>query len=181
MTEEEKSQPAFCRPKRWFKKRDYEKTIKQKVFGFTTSTGQKLAFLVPKPWSTQQWAEEVRTRLAPFLRSCFPGRRDFQILIDGEQLLHGPAAKVALDEAGITILPGWPAYSPDLNPQEHVWKWAEDRLRDIEKDTDSFGQFQMKTMQAVCEYPIESAVKLIPALAKRLPEVIEKKGAALKY
>ena len=69
MTEEEKSQPAFCRPKRWFKKRDYEKTIKQKVFGFTTSTGQKLAFLVPKPWSTQQWAEEVRTRLAQFLGS----------------------------------------------------------------------------------------------------------------
>ena len=181
MTEEERHQPAFQRPKRWFKKSEWKRTNKQGVFGFTTSTGQKLAFLVPHPWSTEQWAVEVRNRLAPFLRSQYPGRRQFQVLLDGEALLHGPEAKAAMTECGISVLPGWPSYSPDLNPQENVWSWAEDRLRDIEVDTDTFGQFQIKVMRAVNDYPIESGVKLIPGIGKRLKEVIEKKGAALKY
>ena len=181
MTKEEQHQSAFMRPKRWFKASEYRKTIKQHVFGFTTSAGQKLAFLVPKPWSTEQWAVEVRNRLAPFLRSAFPGRRSFQFLLDGEAFLHGPEAKTAMAEAGITVLPGWPSYSPDLNPQENVWGWAEERLRDIEVDTDTFGHFQIKVMRAVEAYPFEAGVKLIPAIGKRLKEVIEKQGAALKY
>ena len=131
------------------------------VFGFTTSTGQKLAFLVPQPWSTEQWAVELRNRVGPFLRSCFPGRRRFQVLLDGERLLHGPEARSAMAEFGITVLPGWPSYSPDLNPQENVWSWAEDRLRDIELDSDTFGQFQVKVMRAVSEYPIEAGVKFV--------------------
>ena len=180
MTKEEKYLPAFTRPKRWFKTSDYKRTIKQKVFGFTTSNGEKLAFLVPVPWSTEKWAEEVKSRLAPFLRKVFPGRRTFEILLDGEQLLHGPAAKAAMAECGITVLQGWPSYSPDLNPQENVWSWAEDRLRDTETDTDSFGQFQMKALRAVCDYPTASAAKLVPGMAKRLQEVIELKGAMLK-
>ena len=175
MTDEEKHQPAFCRPKRWFKPSEYKKTKKQKAFGFTTSTGQKLAFLVPQPWSTEQWAVEIRSRLAPFLRAQFPGRRQFQVLFDGESLIHGPEAKAAMTEAGITVLPGWPSYSPDLNPQENVWSLAEDRLRDLEVDSDSFGHFQIKVMRAVCDYPIESAAKLIPAMGKRLQEVIGKR------
>ena len=34
----------------------------------------------------QVWAELVRTRLGPFLRRCFPRRRNFQLLLDGERL-----------------------------------------------------------------------------------------------
>ena len=181
MTKKEQHEPAFQRPKRWFKKKDWKRTKKQHVFGFTTSTGQKLAFLVPQPWSTEQWAVELRNRVGPFLRSCFPGRRRFQVLLDGERLLHGPEARSAMAEFGITVLPGWPSYSPDLNPQENVWSWAEDRLRDIELDSDTFGQFQVKVMMAVSEYPIEAGVKLVPCMGKRLGEVIEKGGAALKY
>ena len=91
------------------------------------------------------------------------------------------AAKAAMAEASIEVLPGWPSYSPDLNLQENVWSWAEDRLRDIEKDSDTFGDFQMKVMRAVSECPTESGAKLIPAIGKRLGEVIEANGAALKY
>ena len=86
-----------------------------------------------------------------------------------------------MSEAGITVLPGWPSYSPDLNPQENVWAWAENRLREIEVDTDSFAQFQAKALQAVCDYPLESSVKLIAGIGKRFDEVIEEKGAMLDY
>ena len=181
MTAEEQHQAAFQRPKKWFKASEWKRTKKQKVFGFTTSTGQRFSFLVPQPWSTEQWAVEITNRVAPYLRSQYPGRRSFQILLDGEALLHGPAAKAAMAAAGITVLPGWPSYSPDLNPQENVWSWAEDRLREIELDSNDFGTFQIKVMWAVGEYSIESAVKLVPCIGKRLKEVIEKGGAALKY
>ena len=102
---------------------------KPKVFGFTISNGKKLAFLVPKPWSGDEWAIAVRTKLLPFLKKAYPGKTSFQILLDSEPLLHKPVAKRALRAANISVLPNWPKYSPDLNPQEHVWSWAEEKLR----------------------------------------------------
>ena len=181
MTKEEKKKPAFTRPKRWFKQSEWRRVIKQKVFGFTTSTGQKLAFLVPEPWNSEQWATEVTNQLKPFLSSVYPGLQNFQILLDGEAILHGPPARAAMDAAGITVLPGWPSYSPDLNPQENVWAWSEKRLRDIEVDTDTFVQFQAKVLRAVCDYPVVSGVKLVAGMGKRFEEVIEAKGAMLDY
>ena len=86
-----------------------------------------------------------------------------------------------MSEAGIKVLPGWPSYSPGLIPQENIWGWAEKKLRSIEHDSDTFGQFQIRVMQAVDAYPVESAVKLVPTIGKRSKELIEKKGAALKY
>ena len=52
MTKEERKKPEFQRPKKWWKQSEWRRTIQQKVFGFTTSTGQKLAFLVSVPWCT---------------------------------------------------------------------------------------------------------------------------------
>ena len=50
-----------------------------------------------------------------------------------------------------------------------------------EGDTDTFGQFQIKVMQAICEYPVASALKLIPGMAVRCATVIEARGAMTKY
>ena len=50
----------------------------------------------------------------------FPNKRQFQLLLDEEPLLHAPPAKRAMQEFGITTLPDWPASSPELNPAEHV-------------------------------------------------------------
>ena len=54
-------------------------------------------------------------------------------------------------ETGVTVLAGWPSYYPDLNPQENVWAWAENRSRYLEVDADSFGHFRQKLMRAVCD------------------------------
>lgn len=177
MTTAERAKPAFQRPKRWFPKQDWKTTRKQKVFGFVTSNGHKLAFLVPKPWTTAEWAQEVRARLAPFLRRAFPTRTSFQILLDGEKLLHGPAATEAMSGAGIRVLPHWPKYSPDLNPQENVWAWAEERLCESERPQDSFEVFQRRAVVACNEYPF--ATKLVGSMAKRVRLVLERGGASI--
>lgn len=177
MTPAEKKLPAFQRPKRWFPKKDYQKVKKQKVFGLTTSNGKALVFLVPKPWNTEVWAGLVRRKVAPFLKKAYPSKSSFEVLLDGEPLLHGPSARKAMKDNNIAVLPAWPKYSPDLNPQENVWAWSENKLRELETSRTAFSTWQRKCVQAVQAYP--SKHKLIPSLAKRVAMVLEKKGAML--
>ena len=141
MTKVEKRKPEFVRPKRWFAKKDYKKAKKQKVFGITTSTGKALVFPVPKLYSAELWAKDVKKHLKPFLKKAYPNKTAFQILLDGEKLLHAPVAKRAMKEAGVSVLPKWPKYSPDLNPQENVWAWAEKKLSEGEKSNSPFEAF----------------------------------------
>ena len=176
MTKSEKKLPAFVRPKRWFPKKDWKKTRKQKVFGMTTSNGKSLAFLTPSPWSAEHWADLVDTKVAPFLRKTFPGRRAFHILLDGENLLHAPPAKAAYKRGSITT-EAWPKYSPDLNPQEQVWAWAEPQLRRLESGSDTFVKWQPKILKAVQAYPAKA--KLIPSMARRCKTLVDRAGAML--
>ena len=174
MTEAERQQPEFQCPKRWFPKKDWQRTKKQKIFGLTTSTGKQLSFLIPKPWDTPAWAKLVKEKVAPFLKKAFPNRSSYQILLDGEKILHGRVAKDAFVEAGITIFPGWPGYSPDLNPQENVWAWTEEEVRDDEEDSDSFVQFQKRCLRAVRRYPYGKT--LVGGMSKRMKTLVEREG-----
>ena len=125
MNKRERKLPAFQRPKKWFKLKDWKKTKKMKVFGLTTSNGKQLCFEVPfgkDQFSAAKWAVYLKKRVAPFLKNSFPGKTSFHLLLDGEKLLHAPEAQAAMDANHISTLKDWPGYSPELNPQEHVWK-----------------------------------------------------------
>ena len=178
MAKAEKMTSAFGRPKRWFPTSDYKRAKKQKVFGLTTSNGKSLAFLIPTPWNTEVWAGLLRHYVGPFLKHTFPGKTSFQILLDGERLLHGPAAVIAFAELGITILPDWPKYSPELNPQENVWPLAETRLRKAELDDDTFEKFGERCVTAVKSY--EHGEKLVGSMAKRIKDLIAANGGPIR-
>ena len=177
MSVKEKKKGPFLRPKRWFPKKEWKKTKKQKVFGMTTSTGRSLVFLVPKPYSSEQWAVHLKKKVVPFLKRAFPSLSEYRVLLDGEKLFYAAPAKKAMKDNSVTVLSDWPQYSPDLNPQENVWAWSENRLRKLETGKDDFEAFQKKVLKAVNDYP--SSAKLVGSMAKRCKSLLARSGAML--
>ena len=99
MRPEEKFKPAFVRPKRWFRRGEYKKVRKQKIFGMTTSTGKVLAICLPTPFTAAKWAGLIASRVHPFLRQSFPERHRFRVLFDGESVLRAEPAKSVFGSA----------------------------------------------------------------------------------
>ena len=179
MTVGERKKPAFARPKKFFKRKELRGTQKCKVFGFTTSSGRQLAVAVPLPFTSKDFAVVVRRRLGPLLRVEFPLRRRFRILLDGEPLLHAPPAQAAFAQFGIEVLPNWPAYSPDLNPEENIWPWVLRQLRNRKHYTTSFAAFKAKVLSLVRAFPGKE--KLIGSMTARLQQCKDRKGAMTKF
>ena len=181
MKASEKRKAEFLKPRkdRMFNRKEYRTTRKGKVLGFTTSGGRTFFAMCPSPWSSEAYARIIRERVGPFFRACFPERPRIRILLDSEPLLHTGAAKAAYAEFGLEVLPDWPTYSPDLNPQENVWAWVEKALRKEEHSSDNFHTFSKKVLVVARRYP--SAEELVPSMHKRLQEVMRCKGAMTKY
>ncbi len=79
-----------------------------------------------------------------------------------------------MQQHGLRILPGWPAHSPDLNPQENVWSWVNDDLRKSERKADTFSVFKRRILQSTHRYPNKAA--LVPGLCSRMSKCTQKKG-----
>ena len=104
------------------------------------------------------------------------------VCVSSEQvsvLLHTDAAKAAYAEFGLEVLPGWPTFSPALNPQENVWSWAEAALRKEEQPSDSSVSCLRKLSVVVRRYP--NAEALVPSMHARIQKVLRCKGAMTEY
>ena len=178
MREGERNKPAFLKPRQHiFKRSEYKRCLKAKVFGLTTSNGKCLIARSPLHPTSEDWVKMVQKHVGPFLAGAFPDRRTCRVLLDGETILHTTVAKEAFKQSGIRLLPNWPAHSPDLNPQENVWAWGEKQLRKAEKKTDSFSTFKRRIIATCKQYPAKE--KLVPSLADRMRRCLDRRGAAI--
>ena len=108
---------------------------------------------------------------------AFPGRSTYTLLLDGESIMHTPEAEKALKDCGVRLLAPWPAHSPDLNPQENVWGWAEKQLRKVEKPNDTFTVFKRRIVQVSMQY--RNKAGLVPSLSGRMARCVERKGGKI--
>ena len=174
MSKKERTQQAFLRPKRWFRKTEWDRVKKLKVFGLVTSNGKVFATACPMPMTGDHFADLVRQKLQPFMKKAFPRRATSQLLLDGDKIFRTANAKAALQESGLTVLPNWPPHSPDLNPQENVWPWSENKLRETEARNESFEAFSKRCVKAVQAYP--NGGNLITSMAKRMEMCVAAEG-----
>ena len=96
------------------------------------------------------------------------------MLFDGEKVMHTPEARKALKAFRIRPLPGWPAESPDLNPQENVWSWVDREMK--RQHFTSLQKYVDGLHRTTKAYP--SGQSLVPSLAKRVQECIAAKGGS---
>ena len=178
MRKGEKTKAAFMRPEhKMFNKTECKSVSRSRIFGVTTSDGQIFVCPCPLYPTSDDFVKMVNNQLGPFLRQAFPDRRSYVLLLDGETLMHTHDAKAALKANRIRVFPSWPPHSPDLNPQENVWAWAEEEVRRAEKKMDSVSTFKRRILAACKQHP--SGAKLVPGMTKRMAKCIKRKGASI--
>jgi len=57
------------------------------------------------------------------------------------------------------------------------WSWAEDKLRELETENDSFKVWQRKLLKAVAAYPAKH--KLVGSMARKCRQTLERAGDIL--
>ena len=73
MSRHEKKTRPFLKPRKAiFKRSEYKRAQKAKVFGLTTSTGASLICHVPTKFCAADWVKLIRRRLGPFMRGRAP-------------------------------------------------------------------------------------------------------------
>jgi transposase len=75
----------------------------------------------------------------------------------------------------------WPAFSPDLNPIKHAWKWMKDYIADRFKDKLSDYQLIDAIQEAWEAVPISFLDGLIQSMPARVQWVLNNQGGHLKY
>ena len=129
-------------------------------------------------WSYIQALEEG-------LIPVYNGSRQF--MQDNAAIHTSQASKRWLLEHTIQWI-GWPPYSPDLNPIEHVWKLLKDKIRalfphvrdlkDNEADKAEFKRCVKLAWEAI-ETPVIQ--RLVSSLPRRLAAVIRARGWYTRY
>ena len=79
----------------------------------------------------------------------------------------------------VQLLKFWPPSSPDLNPIENVWAWAQRRVN--ARGCKTFAEFQQAVIDTLQSVPPQMLKGLVRSMPKRLAKVLENDGEKTGY
>ena len=132
-------------------------------------------------YTSQSYIQTLRQGLLPYYRP------DQIFMHDNARIHTSRAVRGFLSEHNITTL-DWPAYSPDLNPIEHLWWALKRRMDDFYPQYRDYSQSQ-EEWHGFCEalkecwstIPNETVLALIQSMPRRLAACRRARGRQTKY
>ena len=84
-----------------------------------------------------------------------------------------------LRQRRVSLLPDWPANSPDCNPVEHCWAWIARRL--VGKSFGTEDELEAAIRQEWDLKPPTLIPNLVGSMVRRLTSIVVARGAATRY
>ena len=155
-----------------------QKAFKLMVWGGISWKGKTKLHFVEGKLNQWSYSDLCRTVYVPEGRKLF-GRNGWTFMQDNATPHVALHTRRSLSKM-VSVLPNWPAQSPDLNPIENVWCWMESELQLLPPATSA--TMLRKHLQAVWDrLDLDRIRNLIKSVPTRLKQVIRLQGGHTNY
>ena len=159
---------------------------KTPLYYVTGTTGLQRRFKKKNgQWLTGVGAEEFQKllleQLAPAAQQVFDqaGAGKTTLLMDNAPAHTAKSTKKVIAQNSISVVPGWPANSPDLNPIENIWGMM--KLEVYRKQYTNLDELKAAVQAAWDRIPVTTLRNCMLSLPRRLAKVIRLQGRYIGY
>lgn len=125
-----------------------------------------------------EYIQVLKTQLLPAAKQLFKGKR-WQLLHDGAGPHVKAETKAFLQQQGVKVVACWPANSPDLNPIENLWAWAQRQIN--KQDIHTLKDLERAVVAVWRSIPTKMLQNLASSMTTRLHKVEAAKGYPIRY
>ena len=147
------------------------------VWGGITAAGKTPLVTVRGNLTARRYIDEV---LQPHVITYFQNQR-FTFMHDNAPAHRAAITTQFLQANNIPVLNPWPAYSPDLNPIEHLWDLLDRRVRGRQNKPQTLRQLEQALHEEWNNIPQVTVQRLINSMRRRCQAVIDARGYHTRY
>lgn len=129
----------------------------------------------------EEFKELLLEQLAPAAQQLFDqaGAGKTTLLLDNAPGHTAAGVQKAIRDNNISVVPNWPANSPDLNPIENIWGMM--KLEVYRKQYNTFDEFKAAVEAAWQRIPVTTLQNCMRSMPRRIAKVIKLKGRYIGY